>query len=109
MSDHGARVVVSGRGSDLGDGRASKIACYHCAAGKQLGRSCHQRLEEPLHLRADRPASCRRVVLRPPEVDGDEALPVVVNNKPAGVAGLGCVQPLRDGQRLPAWAIIAMW
>lgn len=100
-------VVVSGRGSGLGDGRASKIACYHFADSKQLGRSCHQRLEEPLHLRADRPASCRRVVLRPPEVDGDEAL-AAGNNNAAGVAGLGCAQPLGDGQRSSAWAIIAM-
>jgi hypothetical protein len=40
-----------------------QVSCHHFAGAQQLGRDCHQWLEQALHLRADRRAPGHRVVL----------------------------------------------
>jgi hypothetical protein len=40
-----------------------QVSCHHFAGAQQLGRGCHQWLEQALYLRADRRASGRRIVL----------------------------------------------
>jgi len=40
-----------------------QVSCHHFAGAQQLGGGCHQWLEQALHLRADRGAPGRRVVL----------------------------------------------
>src|SRR6266568_7514071 len=78
---------------------ARDIACHHLAGADEPGRSCHQRLQQALHVRYEHRLAGVRVPLGLPQVDGEALSATGLDNYAADIARLGSVKRLELGQR----------